>query len=181
MFDRIEQITSPIRWRNGRWFPTGPHAKIERDGWSARPAPEALGGIDRRRYRQAVAALAPNAPEIGLLQIADAPRHVLRIARDKALLVTSAPIDMRFGWNASGWSTTPADSMYRLFDLSGRAMRQVLTEATASDLDLGSPSAAILFAGVPALLYRAAPDVARLAVETGYAPYVWRWLETRKG
>jgi sarcosine oxidase gamma subunit len=156
-------------------------AMIEREDWRARPASLRWAALIAGDIAKAIAALAPGAPEIGLWQVAAAPRHVLRIARDKALFVASEPLDMTFGWNAGGWSATPADSMFRLFDLSGPAMRRVIAEASAGDLDLGSRSAAILFATVPALLYRGAPDVARLAVETGFAPYVWRWLETREG
>jgi sarcosine oxidase gamma subunit len=156
-------------------------AGIEREDWSARPVATHWAALIGGDISKAIAALAPQAPEIGLFGVADTPRRVLRIARDKALLVAAAPIDMTFGWNVGGWSTTPADSMYRSFDLSGREMRRVLAEATAADLELGGRSAATLFAGVPAILYRSAIDVARLAVEIGYAPYVWRWLETHKG
>ena len=156
-------------------------ARIECGTWSARPAALPWAALLGGDIGAAIAALAPEAPEIGLFEVADAPRHLIRIARDKALLVAAAPIEMSFGWNAGGWSATPADSMNWWFDLSGPETRRVLAEATAADLELGSRSAAILFAGVPALIYRSAVDVARLAVETGFAPYVWRWLETRKG
>ena len=175
----IESFPDPM----AKWTPVPDWsaARIERGTWSARPAAAPFAALIGGDIAAAIAALAPEAPEIGLWQVADTPRHLIRIARDKALLVAAAPIDIAFGWNAGGWSATPADSMNRLFDLSGPETRRVLAEATAADLELGSRSAAILFAGVPALLYRSAVDVARLAVETGFAPYVWRWLETRKG
>jgi hypothetical protein len=50
---------------------------------------------------------------------------------------------------------------------------------TAVDLTGGSPSAAIALAGVTALLYRVALDVAHLHVEAPSAAYLWHWLETR--
>ena len=50
-------------------------------------------------------------------------------------------------------------------------------EGTAAVLDGGSPSASVVFAGVPCLLYRTAPQAARLHVESPFAAYIWTWLE----
>ena len=59
-------------------------------------------------------------------------------------------------------------------------MRAVVAEATGADLVAGSPSAALLFAGINAILYRMAEDRARIHVEAGFGPYLWRWLEERR-
>ena len=67
-----------------------------------------------------------------------------------------------------------------MIDIDGPSMRDVLAEATSVDLDAGSPSASLLFAGVNAILYRMAEDRARLHVEAGFGPYLWRWLEERR-
>jgi sarcosine oxidase gamma subunit len=104
----------------------------------------------------------------------------VRIARDRCLLVSSEPLALPFGWQ-DGWAASPAGSAWLAAELAGPAMRAVLCEGTAVDLDGGSRSASLLFAGVPALLYRSAEDRARLHVETGFGPYLWRWLEDRRG
>lgn len=126
----------------------------------------------------AFASLAPRVESIGFWQKAQA-RAAIRISRDRALLVSAEPLAALEGWRPGGWAASDASDAYAVFDISGAGLRGLVAEATAADLDAGSPSAAILFAGVPALLYRVAPDTARLHVEAAFAPYLWRWLEMR--
>ena len=118
---------------------------------------------------------------VGFWEIAPGPRYAVRVARDRALLVSPPPSPslVSTGWRAEGWAASDASDAYGVLKLAGAGLRALVAEATAADPDLRSPSAAILFAGVAALLYRVAEDDARLHVETGLLPYVWRWLETR--
>ena len=60
-------------------------------------------------------------------------------------------------------------------------MAEIVRESTAADLEASSRSAAILFAGVQAILYRRGEQRARLHVEAPFGPYLWRWLEARAG
>lgn len=129
----------------------------------------------------AATALAPEAPMVGLWGIADTPTFFLRMARDRALLVSPQPFTIRPAWRAEGFAASPADDAFTVLEIAGADLAMVVAEATGADLSAGSPSAAIRFGGVDALLCRSAPDTARLHVERAFAPYVWRWLETREG
>lgn len=155
-------------------------AAIVRSSWSARP----LHGLGQTLLSgdldAARAALAPNASEAGLWQVAEGDALV-RIARDRALLVTARPLSALAGWSSGGWATSAADDAWAVIELAGESARAVCAQATSADLEAGSPSAALLFAGVTCLLYRTAPETARIHVERGFAPYLWRWLETVEG
>ena len=83
------------------------------------------------------------------------------------------------GWRAAGWAATDASDGYGVLSLGGGELRALIAEASSADVETASPSASILFAGVPALLYRVAEDEARLHAEAPWLPYLWRWLETR--
>ncbi len=125
--------------------------------------------------------LAPDAPMVGLWGIVETSTVFLRMARDRALLVSPQPLAIRPGWRAEGFAASPADDAFIVLEIAGDDLAIVVAEATGADLTSGSPSAAIRFCGVDALLCRSAPDTARLHVERAFAPYVWRWLETREG
>lgn len=126
----------------------------------------------------AKAALAPDAPEVGLWKLAGEGRCWVRIARDRALLV-SPPLSVAAGWH-SGYVATPCADAYAVLELSGAEIPQVIAEATSVDLDAGSRSAAILFAGVTAFLYRTSDTTARLHVESPLSAYLWTWLTDRR-
>lgn len=128
----------------------------------------------------AARALAPEAPMIGFWGIAETLPFFLRMARDRALLVSPQPLAIAPGWR-EGFGASPADDAFTVLEIAGDDLAIVVAEATGADLASGSPSAAIRFCGVDALLHRTAPDTARLHVERAFAPYVWRWLETREG
>jgi len=155
-------------------------AQIERPDWSARPVPGLSLAFVGGRIDLAIAALAPDAEDLGLWQIAEAEAQAIRIGRDKALIVTRRALAIQPGWNPEGWSATPAESAFGVIDIAGSALGDIVSEATAADIDTGSRSAAVLFAGTPCLLTRIAHDTARVIVEAGYTPYLWRWLETRQ-
>ena len=104
--------------------------------------------------------------------------HVVRIARDRALIVSAGPLTVEPGWH-DGWAATPADDVYAVLEIGGAGLQALVSEATSADLDGGSPSAAIMFAGIACLLYRTGQTTARLHVERPLATYVWHWLETR--
>ncbi len=127
----------------------------------------------------ASATLASDAPEIGLWGLASEGKYSVRIARDRALLVSPTPLAVAAGWR-NGYVATPCADAYAILDLSGEELPQVIAEATSVDLDAGSRSAAILFAGVTVFLYRASHSTARLHVESPLAAYLWTWLTERR-
>lgn len=173
---------SPVHDSATKWpaFPDWRHAMIEREGWSARPVVGLSQVLVSGDFRAALVAHAPKSAEVGLWGIASTDPVAVRIARDRVLLVGPAPFDMPSGWNA-GWAASPASDAWFVVDLDGPAVEEVIREGTAADIGGSSPSAAILFAGVQAILYRRGERHARLHVEAPFGPYLWRWLEKRSG
>lgn len=157
-------------------------AAIDRNGWTVRPVSGLAQMLVSGDLAAARAAFAPDTAEVGLWEIA-APRSCLvRIARDRALVVSAGGSQsVASGWRSEGFAASDASDLYAVFDLHGPAIRTVVAEACAADLDAASPSAATLFAGFHALLYRTAENGARLHVEAPFAPALWRWLEERGG
>ena len=123
----------------------------------------------------AIAALAPSAPCIGLGGMTGEPPYLLVIARDRGCLITPAPLEAETAWNRQGFALTPADDAWVFFVVSGTGAEAVIAEGCAADLAAGSPSAATLFAGHPALLVRN-PKGFVLGVSAPEAESVARWL-----
>lgn len=124
------------------------------------------------------ATLAPDAPEIGLWTLASEEQCWVRIARDRALLVSPTPVPTEAGWR-NGYAATPCDDAYAVIDLAGDDVPHLVAEGTSVDLDAGSRSTAVLFAGVTVFLYRTSHATARLHVESPLAAYLWTWLADR--
>lgn len=121
-----------------------------------------------------MARLAPRAEVVGLYELRRADDGI-RIARDRALLMG---ISGEEGWR-DGTACSPASGLYARFDLSGPALEAALAEGTSANLDAGSPSAAVLFAGQTCLLTRSDAG-AELWVETAFATYMTTWLTRRQ-
>ena len=175
-------MVEPLRDRSKFWTasPDWATAEIRRDDWRAR-AVLGLGQVlVSGRIAAAVDALASGAEEAGLWGVAETSPHVVRIARDRALIVSAEQLAVEPGWRSDGWAATPADDVYAVLEIDGAGLPALVSEATAADLDAGSPSAAIMFAGIPCLLYRTGQMTARLHVERPLATYVWHWLESRE-
>jgi len=174
-----DSVAETMRDRGAFWSPAPDwaSARVDRPGWSARRLSAHGRTLVSGDLAAAKASLAPDAAEVGLWGISPSQPAFLRMARDKALLVTPQPLAVASGWNAAGFVATPCDDGYAAFEISGEGLRDVICEATAADLDAGSPSAAIVFAGVAGILYRRAESVAVLEVESPLSAYIWSWLE----
>ena len=187
MAEKAKPVTSGWDLKRGydaaaKWTPVPDwnRAAIVRSSWAARPVFGLHQLLLSGDLEGAHAALAPEAAMLGLWEIGEGDAMV-RIARDRALLVTALPVDFQPGWNPGGRAASPACDAWAVFELSGESARAVCAQATSADLDAGSRSASLLFAGTACLLYRTAPEIARIHVERGFAPYIWRWLETLEG
>jgi sarcosine oxidase gamma subunit len=123
----------------------------------------------------AIAALAPGAPLIGLYASAPEGAHALRIARDRALLVTPAPLGAPEGWR-DGWCATAVDDGWVAIDVEGPDAPSALAQGTSADLAAGSPSAAVLFAGFRCLVARTEAGF-RLHVEAPWLEALLTWLD----
>lgn len=123
----------------------------------------------------AVGALAPGAPILRLYALAPEGPHALRIARDRALLVTQAPLGAADGWR-EGWCATPVDDGWAAVDVGGPDAALALAQGTSADLAAHSPSTAVLFAGLRCLIARTQTGF-RLHVETPWVEALLTWLD----
>lgn len=176
-----DQIAKAMPDAMAKWTPTPDWTEVEivRESWSAKPVLGLSMALVAGNIASAISTLAPHLSEVGLWQVAIASDHVIRIARDKALIVTSAPMLFETGWNAAGFSVTDASSAYGVLEIAGRTLPDILAEATAADFNVGSRSASLLFADVACLVTRTAPGIARVTIEISHIAHLWRWLETR--
>ncbi|WP_026987000.1 hypothetical protein [Fodinicurvata fenggangensis] len=163
-------------------FPDWQSARITRESRQARIVAGLSQVLVSGQLEKAWKALPDSGEEVGLWQVTPPNRsYRVRMARDRALLVSPGPIDFIAGWHPEGWAATPADDAYLVIDIQGAAVEDMMMEATSANLGEGSPSASVRFAGLNGvLLFRCAENCARLHVEASYGPYIWQWLETRK-
>ena len=152
-------------------------ARLSRPGWTATPVSGLFQTLLSGDLDAAFASFEPRPASVGLWEIASPSRAAIRIARDRALLVSAERVALTAGWRAGGWAVSDASDAWLVIDIVGKQAATLVAGAANADLGAASPSASILFAGVPALFYRLSPDQARLHVEASLAPYVWRWLE----
>ena len=151
-------------------------ASLDGEGWRARRIPDVRQTLVSGDLGAARSVLAPGLVEVGLWEIAESGAAVVRIARDRALIVSiSSPPMAAPGWH-DRFAVSPCDDLYAVLEISGASVADVVAEATAVDFTDGSRSAALLFAGVSCLLYRSGPQTARLHVESPFAAYIWTWL-----
>jgi hypothetical protein len=122
----------------------------------------------------AIAALAPGAPLLGLYAPSPDSAHALGISRDRALLVTPAPLGAIDG--RDGWFATSVDDGWVAVDVEGPDAPSALAQGTSADLAVGSLSAAVLFAGLRCLLARTDAGF-RLHIEAPWLAALLAWLE----
>jgi hypothetical protein len=125
--------------------------------------------------RAGVETLGPGAPILGLYALAPEGAHALSIARDRALLVTPSPLGATDGWR-DGWCATSVDDGWVAVDVAGPDAALVLAQGTSADLAGGSPSAAVLFAGLRCLLARTEGGF-RLHLESPWLETLLTWLD----
>jgi hypothetical protein len=160
------------RWTPAREF-TG--TLVARPGFTA----SALTGLGQTLVsgdvEAAIRTLARGAPLIGLYGLAPRGKHALRIARDRALLVTAAPLAAGDGWR-DGFCATRVDDGWAVVEVVGEGAPLVLMQGTAADITAGSPSAAVLFAGFRVLLARTRAGF-RLHVERPWLEALLTWMD----
>jgi sarcosine oxidase gamma subunit len=121
--------------------------------------------------------LAEGAKPVGFHEVASGDPFAIRLARDRALIVSTREITASAGWREGGYAATPVSGGYHVFDVSGPGIADLLGRATTLDPGAASPSATVGFAGIAAVVYRhESEDRLRVHVERGLAPYLWQWL-----
>ncbi len=128
--------------------------------------------------RFGVGRLSGIAAPVGFSGVASGPSYAVAIARDRALIVSERAVTLAEGWDAeSATAVTRMDDALVVLDLEGPGLADLLSKATTLDVADASPSAALLFAGLPCLAYRRArPDVLRLHVERPLACALAEWM-----
>lgn len=118
--------------------------------------------------------------DIGALGVASGDRATVRVARDRVLVTNADPALVTPGWHAEGFAATDVSAMYHIFEISGAGVPDLLREALLIDPENAGPSAAVMFAGLQAILYyQGSRETLRLHVERGHAAYLVNWLEAR--
>ncbi len=161
-----------MNWRTAR---RAESALIETPRLTARALSGRGHSLISGDVQTAVGALAPGAPTLGLYALAPEGAHALRIARDRALLITPAPLGAADGWR-EGWCATSVDDGWMAIDVGGPDAPLALAQGTSADLAADSPSAAVLFAGLRCLLARTQTGF-RLHVETPWVETLLTWLD----
>jgi len=100
-----------------------------------------------------LAALAPEAAFVGCGGAAPDGPHAIRIARDRAVLITADPLDILPGWH-DGYALSLADDLYATIKLTGARREEIAAACCATPLDGSSPSATTLVAGLAAHVTR---------------------------
>jgi len=147
---------------------------------------DSVGGLEQILVSGDLAAalrdIAGGAKPVGFYAIASGDPYAVRLARDRALVVSTREIAAGAGWQEPGYAATPVSGFYHVFDFSGPGIPTLLGRATTLDPGAASPSAAVGFAGINAVVYRhESQDRLRVHVERGLAPYLWQWLRVHIG
>jgi hypothetical protein len=122
--------------------------------------------------------LAALAPPVGFSGVASGPAYAVAIARDRSLVVSHKPLGLGEGWDLETASAfTIVDDAMLVLDITGPGLCELLSKATSLGPADPTPSAALLFAGLPCLAYRhTRPDVVRLHVERPLASALANWM-----
>jgi sarcosine oxidase gamma subunit len=116
--------------------------------------------------------------DIGALGLAVGERYVVRVARDRLLVVGISSGELADGWHDEGWAATTVSAALRVIEAKGDGVRDLLARGTALDPDNAGPCAAMPFAGMMATIYRHADTGSlRIHIDRGLASYLWEWLE----
>ena len=75
------------------------------------------------------------------------------------------------------WNPARMDAALHVFEIEGEGVDSVIARATTLNPQSASPSAAMLFASVNAIVYRhGARNRLRVHVDRGFAAYLWEWF-----
>jgi hypothetical protein len=117
---------------------------------------------------------------VGAFGLAEGIRYTVRLARDRALAVSTTPIGIAIGWFPEGFAVTEISAGLQVFEVEGPALDAFIARGTSLDPRQPSASAALAFAGISAIIYRH-EDRLRIHVDRGLAAYLWTWMEQAAG
>lgn len=170
-----------------RWSPPPDwgKARIARAGLDLRPLAGLRQVMLSGDLAAGLAALCPGARPKGPHDPDPADPYAIRIAADRALLVTAGPLDAvppgHSAWHEAGFALTDLSAAMIACAVGGPEAPALLARGTGVDLTAAPPAtgggAAILLAGARVLAYRHGEGL-RLHVARSIAPHLWRWLDT---
>ncbi|KAA3448955.1 hypothetical protein C7I87_19165 [Mesorhizobium sp. SARCC-RB16n] len=117
---------------------------------------------------------------VGAFGAAQGERYAARLARDRLLVVSNAPLAIAAGWHAEGFAVTTIGAGLLVFEAEGPALDAFIARGTTLDPRQPSASAALSFAGISAIVYRHESKL-RIHVDRGLAAYLWTWMEMAAG
>ncbi|PZO81222.1 MAG: hypothetical protein DI629_05225 [Mesorhizobium amorphae] len=161
-----------------KWTPV-PHwagARIETDGLSVTTVSVGeqtlvSGDLEAWSHMSGLAA-----PGVGAFGLAQGQAYTVRLARDRLLAVSAAPLPHARGWHSSGFGVTGMNGGLHVFEVSGPDALRLIERGTSLAPGDRSRSASVPFAGASVILYRHG-EALRLHVERPLAPFLWRWME----
>ena len=155
--------------------PLAPGGRIEAPGVTVSALPPAGAALVSGDLDAALATLAPEAEVLGFGAIIGVEPALVRVARDRALLVTEEPLGAVSGWHGT-FALTPSDDAYAALAITGAGAERLMRAGAAIDTLASSPSAACLFAGMECLVLRQ-QDGWRVMCPRPMATAVATWAE----
>lgn len=116
---------------------------------------------------------------VGLGEVPPTQSFLVRLARDRALWIRPPKHTPTDGWH-DGAAWTEVDGSYAVVQVEGVRSMHLLQQGTSVNLQEGSPSATLLFAGQAATLTREGAAW-WILVERAWLPCIWTWLEGADG
>lgn len=117
---------------------------------------------------------------VGAFSAAQGDSYAARLARDRLLVVSNTRLIIETGWHAEGFAVTEISAGLQVFEVEGQALAAFIARGTTLDPRQPSPSAALSFAGISAIIYRHESKL-RIHVDRGLAAYLWTWMEQAAG
>jgi hypothetical protein len=122
-------------------------------------------------------AIGVNAASVGAFGLVTAPRYAVAIARDRCLVVSPEALLLGEGWDERGFAVTDVSDGLWIVDIAGPALGRLMSRAGDPALLAGSPSASIVFAGRPSLVYHwMSTTTLRVHMDRAYVPYITAWI-----
>lgn len=149
-----------------------PGSVILSSGFSARVCAPTQAMLVSGDLEVALPAVAKGAPLLGLLETCpDTGPFALRIARDRALVCSDAPLAVAVGWHDAGFAVSRADDLYLTVRLEGDRCDLVLAALLGT---MGPSVSAMTLAGESACLLCRAGATVEIRVPRSEAAALWR-------
>lgn len=113
---------------------------------------------------------------IGAFGAATGDSYCVQVARDRLLAVSANDLQVAPGWHEAGFAITPVGAALHVFEARGASLAALSARAVTLPEEAGSPSAALVFGGVHAVVY-SHDDTLRVHVDRSLAAYLWVWME----